>query len=239
VEADVDMILSITTSATKAAQQATANTDIPVVFAPLTDPVGAGVVKSLKRLGGNMTGITFSLQEGRRLQWLVEIASGIEEIYIPYNPDDRSAVLALEIASTTAAKLGVELITRRVRNLEEVTAAIEDIPEKADAVFILPDSLVGSRVLELIEEANIRKLPTSGPNYRLIEQGVLTVYGQWQDATATQAARLADQILRGIKPADLPVEMAEFYLAINLKTAEAIGLDISDEILLQADIIIR
>ena len=239
VEADVDLILSVTTPATQAAQRATADTDIPVVFVPVTDPVGAGLVESLRQPGGNMTGITFGFQEGQRLEWLVQMAPTVKNIYILYNPRDRSAVLALETASVTAAKLGVKLITREVSSLEDVTTAIEYIPEEADAVFILPDGLVAARLVELIEAANTRKLPTSGPSEPSIEEGALTVYGMWQDATAKQAARLADQILRGSKPSDLPVEMAEFYLAINLKTAEIIDLDISDEILLQADIIIR
>jgi putative ABC transport system substrate-binding protein len=118
-------------------------------------------------------------------------------------------------------------------------AAIENIPEEADAIFILPDSLLGTRLDKLIEIANTRKLPTSGPSNILIEMGALTVYGVREDVTVKQAARLTDRILSGIKPADLPVEIAEFSLAINLKTAEIIGLDISDEVLRQADTIIR
>jgi putative ABC transport system substrate-binding protein len=236
VEADVDLILSVTTPATLAAQRATADTDIPVVFVPVNDPVGAGLVESLKQPGGNITGITFGLQEGRRLKWLVQIAPTIEEIYIPYNPEDQSAVLGLETVSEAAMALGVELITREVRKPEEITAAVENIPEEADAIFLLADSLLGTHATEFVK----LQLPTSAANPSdLTDHGVLTSYGIDQTSAGKQAARLADQIFQGVKPADLPVEMAEFYLAINLKTAEAIGLDISDEILLQADIIIR
>jgi putative ABC transport system substrate-binding protein len=233
------VILSISTPAAQAAQRATANTDIPLVFVPITDPVGAGLVKSFKQPGGNMTGVTLGFQEEERLKWLVHIAPTIEEIYIPYNPEDRSAVLALEIASATAADLGIELLTRETRNVEEITAAINNIPEEADAVFHLPDSLIIPHLVELIEAANTRKLPTSGPGDASIHAGALMVYGIRHDATAKQAARLARQILSGIKPADLPVEIADFYLTINLKTAKAIGLDIPDEALRQADTIIH
>ncbi len=240
VEANVDLILSITTPATQAAQRATAGTDIPVVFVPVTDPVGAGIVDSLRQPGGNITGVTFGIQEGRRLEWLVQIVPTIEEIYIPYNPEDRSAVLALEAVSEVAPKLGVELIARETSTPEEVAAAFENIPEDADAIFFLPDSVVNARIGDWLETAIELELPTSGPNPAAVEAGHLTAYGIDLTASARQeAARLADQILRGIKPADLPVETAEFYLAINLKTAEAIGLDISDEILIQADTIIR
>ncbi|MBN1815313.1 MAG: ABC transporter substrate-binding protein [Anaerolineae bacterium] len=239
VAADVDLILSITTPATQAAQRATADIDIPVVFVPVTDPVGAGLVSSLKQPGGNITGVTFGIQEGRRLEWLVQIVPTIEQIYVPYNPEDRSAVLALEMASATATKLDVELITREVHSPEQVMDAIEHVPEEADAIFFLPDSLVSARMSDHIKTAVELRLPTSGANTEAVKDGLLTSYGMEQTSSGKQAARLADQIFQGIKPADLPVETAEFYLAINLKTAEAIGLDISDEILLQADIIIH
>jgi putative ABC transport system substrate-binding protein len=236
VAADVDLILSITTPATLAAKRATADTDIPVVFVPVIDPVKAGIVKSLKQPGGNITGITFGLQEGRRVEWLVQVVPTIEQIYIPYNPEDRSAVLALEMANVTAVALGIEPITREARNSEEVTAAVENVPEEADAIFLLPDSLFGAHATEFVK----LHLPTSAPNPDdMKNHDMLTSYGIEMTASGKQAARLADQIFQGVKPADLPVEMAEFYLAINLQTAEAIGLDISDKVLLEADIIIR
>jgi putative ABC transport system substrate-binding protein len=236
VAADVDLILSVTTPATQAAQRATADTDIPVVFVPVTDPVGAGIVDSLRNPGGNITGITFGTQEARRLEWLIQVAPTIEQIYIPYNPEDRSAVLALETVRAAATELDVELITREARNPEEVAAAVENIPEEADAILLLPDSVVGAHTTEFVE----LQLPTSGPNPKALEtHGVLTSYGWEQTAAGKQAARLADQIFQGIKPADLPVETAEFFSAVNLKTSEAIGLDVPDEILLQANIIVR
>ncbi|MBN1584043.1 MAG: ABC transporter substrate-binding protein, partial [Anaerolineae bacterium] len=190
--------------------------------------------------GGNMTGVTFGIQEARRLEWLILVAPTIDQVYIVYNPEDQSPVQALETLGKAAMALGVELITRQVYNPEQVMAAIESIPAEADAVFILPDSLVSTRVSELVEAATELELPTSGANIEDVTTlGVLTSYGVEQMSSGKQAARLADQILHGIKPADLPVETAEFYLAINLKTAKTIGLDIPDEILLQADIIIR
>lgn len=240
VKADVDLILSITTSATQAAQKATAGTDIPIVFANVTDPVKAGVVESLKQPGGNITGITFGIQEGRRLEWLIQVVPTIEHIYIPYNSEDRGPVFALEAVSEAATALGVEVITREARNLEEVATAFENIPAEADAIFFLPDSVVAVRIDDWLETAIELELPTSGPNLAAVEDGHLTAYGIDLATSARQGAtRLADQILRGIQPGDLPVETAEFYLAINLKTAEAIGLDVPDEILLQADIIVR
>jgi putative ABC transport system substrate-binding protein len=240
VEADVDLILSLTTPATQAAQRATAGTDIPVVFIPVTDPVGAGLVDSLKHPGGNITGVTFGAQEERRLAWLMQVVPTIEYVYIPYNPEDRSAVLALEMMSEAATTLGVELITREARTPEQVAAAFENIPQDADAILFLPDSLINARVDDWLQTTTELGLPTSGPILLAVNDGHLTTYGLDLEAAARRrAARLADQILQGIKPADLPVETGEFYSAINIRTAEAIGVDIPDEILLQADLIIR
>lgn len=240
VKAKVDLILAITTSATKAAQKATAGTDIAVVFIPVTDPVGAGVVASLTKPGGNITGVTPATQEGKRLEWLLQVAPKIKQIYIVYNPKDQSPVLALKIVSETAAKLGVELITRQVSTTEEAMVAFRDIPEEVDAIFFLPDSTVNARAADPYKIATELGLPTSGPNVATVNDGALTAYGvDLTVAARQQAARLASQILRGIKPADLPVETTQLFSAINLKIAQAIGLEIPDDILRQANIIIR
>jgi putative tryptophan/tyrosine transport system substrate-binding protein len=238
--ADVDLILSMTTPATNAAKKVTAGTNLPVIFVPVTDPVGAGIVDSIKYPGGNITGVAFGLQEVRRLEWLVRIAPKIKRIFVPFNPGDKSPVLALAMVRNTAAKLGIELITAEIRNPEMLSAAIDNIPAQADAVFLLPDSLVSTRLVDLVAAATKRKLPVSGANVTVVRNsGVLTTFGIDISLAGKQAARLVDQIFQGVKPADLPVEMAEFYLAINLKVAKAIDLDIPDEILRQADIIIR
>ena len=240
VAANADLILSITTPATKAVKRATAGTDRPVVFVPVTDPVKAGIVASLRQPGGNITGVTFGAQEARRMEFLIRLAPAIEKIYIPYNPKDQSPVLALAAVNQVAVNLGIELITREIRNPEELKAAIENIPAEADAVFLLPDSLLSTRMPDMVETATKLKLPVSGANVEVVKTfNVLTCYGFDQISTGKQAARLADQILQGVKPANLPVETAEFYLAINLKVAKVIGLDIPDEILRQAQIIIR
>ncbi len=240
VKAKVNLILTITTPATLAAKRATAGTRIPVVFIPVTDPVEAGVVDSLKRPGGNITGITSTTLEGKRLEWLLQVAPAIKHIYIVYNPDDQSPVLALKTVSVTANKLGVELITYKATTPDEVKAAFENVPKEADAIFFLPDYLVNKNAANLLKQVNELGLPTSGPNATTVNDGALTGYGVDLAVSARkQAARLASQILQGSNPADLPVETAELYSAINLKTAKVIGLDIPDTILRQANIIIR
>jgi putative ABC transport system substrate-binding protein len=238
--AKVDLILTITTPATIATKQATRGTRVPVVFAIVTDPIGAGIVDSMQHPGGNITGITFGIQEARRLEWLVRIAPETTHIYVPFNPNDESPVLALKMVRDAANKLGVKLITREVHDTETLNDAVLNIPSEADAVFLLPDSLMTTRLTDMVTMASKRNLPVSAANVSNVKSDhVLTSFGMDQYLTGKQAARLADQIFKGTRPADLPVEMAEFYLAINLKTAKTISLTIPDEILRQADIIIR
>jgi putative tryptophan/tyrosine transport system substrate-binding protein len=239
VKAKVDLILSITTRPTQAAQKATAGTDIPVVFIPVTNPVEAGIVNSLTKPGGNITGVT-GTAEGKRLEWLVQIVPTIKQVYIVYNPNDPSPVQAIKTVSETATRLGVELILREASTIEEAMSAFNDIPQEVDAIFFPPDSVVNARIVDVLKIANEHKLPTSGPSLPALNDGALTVYGMDLAASAKkQTARLAHQILQGIKPADLPVETAEFSAGINLKTAQAIGIDIPDTILRQANTIIR
>lgn len=240
VAADVDLIFSTTTVSTRAAQQATANTDIPIVFSPLIDPVNAGLVKSVKQPGGNSTGLIYGVPEGLRLQWLVKILPGVKQIYIPYNPENPASVADITALTKTAAELGVSLITREVHNAEEAEAAIQDIPEEADAVFALAvDGLINVRSRDLVNAALKLNLPSSVANADAVKDGTVIGYGPTDSGSGKQTARLASQILKGIKPGDLPLETAEIYLAINLKIATDIGLEIPDEILRQTDNIIR
>ena len=240
VKAKVDLILSITTPATKAAQKATAGIGLPVVFAVVTDPTGAKIVDSMQHPGGNITGIAFGIQEERRLEWLVRIVPAIRQIYVPFNPKDQSPVLALKVVRNAAAKLGVELITREVHDPETLNDAVLNIPPEADAVFLLPDSLISTRLPDMVAMTLKRSLPTSVANIDVVKDfSLLTSFGFNQYLCGKQAARLADQIFKGTGPADLPVGMAEFFLAINLKTARTIGLTVSEDILRQADIIVR
>jgi putative ABC transport system substrate-binding protein len=240
LEAEVDLIITMTTPATLAAKEATAGDEPPIVFAVVTDPLGAGIVDSLLHPGANVTGVAFGLQEERRLEWMVQIAPEIRQIYVPFNPGDSSPVLALEKVRGAAEKLDVELITQEVVDQETLDAAVSNIPAEADAVFLLPDGLVATRWTDLVTLANNRNLPTSAANVSSVESvDALSSFGFDQRLAGKQTARLADRIFKGDKPADLPVEVVEFYLAINLQTAKAIGLDIPEEILRQADIIIR
>ncbi|MFO7537897.1 MAG: ABC transporter substrate-binding protein [Chloroflexota bacterium] len=237
VDANVDLILSLSTPATQVVRQTT--TTIPTVFAPVTFPVEAGVVADMTLPGGNITGVTFGTSDGQRLEWLLRIAPDVERVFIPYNPEDGSPVGALAVVESVAGELGVELVTVETRTPAEITEAVNNIPEDIDAVFLLPDSLVVAQVAEFAQVTRQRQLPLSVPNDTQVMAGALISFGFSMAEIGKQSARLADHILNGADPAETPVEFAEFFLTINLETADIIGLEVPDEILRQADTIIR
>ena len=234
VDADVDLIFGITTQAATAAQQATS--DIPIIFAPVNNPVEAGLVKDLTQPGGNVTGITNAGGDPRRLQWLLEIDPTIKRVFIPYNSNDVAPSTAFASLGKPAAALGIELVPAEVHSAEENVQAIANIPDDVDAIFLLPDDVIITHIKEWVDAANQKQLPISTPN---TFPGSLMSFTFDSFTMGQQAARLADQVLKGANAGDLPVENAEFFLTINLGTAEAIGLEIPDAVLEQANTLIR
>ncbi|NJN54104.1 MAG: ABC transporter substrate-binding protein [Anaerolineae bacterium] len=240
VDAEVDLIVSLSTPATQAAHRLTAVSGIPVVFGPVTDPIAAGVVQNVAHPGGNVTGVRLgSESEAERLEWLLQAAPHIQQVYIPYNPDDASAASSVTAVSAAAQKLGITVIVREARTDSEITAAITHIPEEVDAILLPQDSLVAARIDDFAETAIMRQLPLSSPTDEQVERGALLSYSFQLHDLGVQMARLADQILQGADPADLPVETAHFFLTINLQTAEKINLELPDIVLQSANRIIR
>ena len=236
---DIDLILALSTPATLQAKQAVAGTDMPVVFAPVNDPVQAGVVDSLRNPGGNLTGIRVGGFVPKELEWLLAVAPDTKRLFVPHNPDDGSAVQGLAALKAAADTLDVEIVVGEARTTDEVMAAIEIIPEEVDAIFLPPDNLMVGHIDDFVAVALERDLPLSSVAYSQAEAGALMSYGPDFFQLGKQVARLADKILQGTAPADLPVETADFFLSINLQTAQAIDLHVPDDILRQADNIIR
>ena len=237
--ANVDMILSISTPATMIAKKNTANAGIPVVFVPVTDPVASGIVESLSKPGGNITGIKVGGFVPQQFRWLMKISPGIKTVFIPHNSKDPSSKIGLNEVRKTAEKLGIDLRVMEFTKPDELEKILATIPQDIDAIFLLPDSLVMKKINDLVRVSMDRRLPMASVSLSQAKAGALLTYGIDFTKIGEQAARLADQILKGVKPVDLPVETAEFYLTLNLKTAKAIGIQIPDQILKQANTIIR
>lgn len=234
-----DLIFTAGTPTGIAAQNATAGTQVPVVFGVIADPVRAGVMTDLNQPGGNMTGVKLSQNQERRLEQLLRIVPDIKRVFVPYNPDDAAPISAVNQIRAVAGSLGVHIVEGRARKDSEVTDMLADLPADIDAIFLVPDSTVNRRLPDLITIANQRKLPVSGPSTAQVEEGALITYGFVHHAVGVQAAQMADQIRKGARPADLPVQTAEFYLSINLKAANTVGVSIPDTILRQANTVIR
>jgi putative tryptophan/tyrosine transport system substrate-binding protein len=237
VAANVDVIVAYGTTAALAAQRATAGTDIPVVFVGAVDPVQLGLVKTLQNTEGNVTGVGgVSEAYGKQLEWLIQLNPDIHSVYVPYaslnNPVAAAAVKAIQ---DFADKAGITIITAELPTPEDITAAQANLPNP-DAIMLVPFAPGAASFMLLAEES---KIPISYAFPNAMDLGPLLSYNYTEDGIGAAAARFADRILNGAKPSDLPVEIAPNSLAINLKTADTIGLELPDEILLQADILVR
>jgi putative ABC transport system substrate-binding protein len=235
----VDLVLTFGTTATLKAKQILEGTDIPVIFGPVTDPIGSGVVTDLQKPGSNLTGIRTGNPTPKRLEWLMAMAPDIQRIYVFNNPKDNSSVQALTSLTDTAPIFNVELVVRDASTAEEIDAGLREIPEDTDAIFVLASAFLEAQIGKFVDSAAQNKLPLSMPATDNVRAGALTSFGQDNAPLGKQASRLAVQIFRGIKPADLPVETAEIFMSINLKAANTIGLYIPNGIIRQADVVVR
>lgn len=236
---NVDLVLTFGTLATLTAKESLAGSGIPVIFGPVTDPVASGIVTSVLNPGGDITGIQTGNPTDKRLEWLLKIDPEIKRLFVIHNPDDNSSVQALAALVETAPTFNLEVVVHEATTPEEITAGLNEMPEGMDAIFLPASAFSEKHVGLVVEFANELKIPVAAPATANIQDGALTTYGHDNIPLGRQASHLANQILDGIKPADLPVESAELFLAVNLDTANIIGLVIPDEVLDAADIIVR
>jgi putative tryptophan/tyrosine transport system substrate-binding protein len=240
VRSKVDVIVAMSGAATQAAQQATRT--IPIVMSLVNDPVGSGLVASLARPGGNITGLTIMAPDlaGKQFQLLKEMVPKVSLVALLTNPDNPASAPFLREANAGAQALGVRLQTLEARNPQEIDSAFAAMTrERAGALLILPDGIFLSQRRQIAELAVKRRLPSVYGTPEYAEAGGLMTYSPNRLDQQRRAATFVDKILKGAKPADLPVEQpAKFELVINLRTAKAIGLTIPPSLLQRADQII-
>ena len=212
------MSLSRGYPATLAAKQATAV--IPIVFGAAGDPVGAGLVASLARPGGNVTGLSNRTTDtnGKRLELLREVVPGLRRLAILANVGNPASVLEMGEAQATARTLGLEVITSEIRRAEDIAPAFEALKDRADALYVCADPLVNTNRTRINILAVGARLLTIYDFREYVEAGGLMSYGPDIPDLFRRAADFVDKILRGAKPADIPVEQpTKFELVINLK----------------------
>ena len=234
----VDLILALSTPAAQKTKLLTAGRGIPVLFAPVYDPVGAGLVENLVHPGANLTGIKVGGNCPKALEWCMRISPHIKNIFVPFNSSNEATVISLHDLQQAADRIGVQLTVREAHDEKELEDLLQNLPAGSDALWLLNSHFLVRNTDMYVAAAIKFKLPL-GSNTSQADGGVMVAYGQNPSRTGELAAGLAAKILQGSSPADLPVENTDFFLGINLKTAESIGIDISDDILHVADTIIR
>jgi putative ABC transport system substrate-binding protein len=215
---------------------------IPIVFAVSSDPVGTGLVATLARPGGNVTGLSVQSPEtaGKRIELLHEIVPGFHRLAILGNPDSPNVRLELPEVQAGARRLGFETATFQIRRAEDIASAFEPLKSWADALYVVTDPLVSTYRIRVSTLALEARLPTIYGFRELVESGGLMSYGPNFPDLYRRTAEFVDQILRGTRPADIPVEQpTRFDLVVNLTTAKALGLTIPETFLVRADKVIE
>ncbi len=237
----VDVIKAFTTPATRAAMNATAA--IPIVFSQAGDPVASGLVASLARPGANVTGVSLLAAElsVKNLELLKEIVPRISRVAVLWEPDQPVGALYLRQIEVAAMSLRVQLQPLEVRDPNDFETAFASITRKrAQGLIVLPGSLFNLHRHRLADLAARSRVPAIFIRREFVDAGGLVSYGTNYADQSRRAATYVDKILKGAKPADLPVEQpTRFELVINLKTAKALGLTIPQSVLFRADQVIQ
>jgi putative ABC transport system substrate-binding protein len=233
-------VIATTVTASYAAKQATST--IPIVIFVAHDPVGTGLVASLARPGSNVTGLSADQANtaGKRLELLREVVPGLRRLGILANVDDPGAMLDRREVEIAARAIGLDVVTSEIRRAQDIGPAFDAFKGRIDALYVADESLVNFNRTRVNTLAVGARLPTIHGFREWVEAGGLMSYGANFPDLYRRAAELVDKILRGAKPADIPVEQpTKFDLVVNLTTAKAIGLTIPESFLLRADEVIE
>ncbi len=241
VDLKVDLIFAVTTGPAQAAKNAT--TTIPIVFVAVNNPVNDGLVASLGRPGGNVTGLTNAAPDlsGKRLELLKEIAPRVSEITILWNSVNRSIARQVQETEAAAKKLRLQVQIANMRGSDDLDRALRTIPSgQRGALVVLADIVTMGHRERIAEFAVSHRLPTISEFDWFASAGGLMAYGPNVRWMVERAAIYVDKILKGAKPSELPVEQpTKFQLVLNAKTAKALGLPVPPSLLLRADQILE
>jgi len=205
------------------------------------NPIGAGLIVSLARPGGNVTGTSNILMGGKQVQLLREIVPRLSKLAVLVNPTNAGAPAALAELVDTARSFGISVVIAQVSDLNHFPSAFDKIRNaRPNGLFVMTEPMIGGQRPQILEFAAEVRLPVSSDNEYMTRAGGLISYGPDYADHYAMAAEYVDKILRGAKPADLPVQQPrKFELVINLKTAKALGLSIPQSLLLRADEVIQ
>jgi putative ABC transport system substrate-binding protein len=238
-----DMIFTNTSPATQAMKDATAANAIPVVFSMVADPVRAGFVASIQSSGNNLTGTECAYIDiaPKRLEFLKLAFPAIKKVLVFYRPGDKSGEPAAQEIKKAGQKLGVDVITKPITSSDEIKTALNNLkPGDVDAMMDPADSMVTASVDSLVQASQRLKIPLMMLSDLEADKGATITYGVDYNDLGQQSSALADKVLKGTKPADIPIEMPRtFRIVLNLKAASQLGLAIPGELVARANRVIR
>jgi putative ABC transport system substrate-binding protein len=241
VALDIDVLVAVTTNAALAAKKTTAT--IPIVFMGVTDPIGAGLVESLARPGGNSTGITnlAATLTGKRLALLKEAFPKVSRVAVLWDPQAPGSAPQWKESQQPAQDLGLQLYSMEVSAVDKYEVAFKNaVNARNAAVWVTLNPLANSNQALIARLAISNRLPSICARSDYAENGCLLAYGPGYSAEGRDGARYVDRILKGAKPADLPVEQpTKFELVVNMKTSKQIGLAMPQSVLFKADKVIE
>ena len=240
VRSNVNVIVPLGTPAIVAAKKATAV--IPIVFPLASDPVGDGLVASLARPGGNITGLSNQQPDlaGKRLEILREIIPNLSRLAYLANINNPTAKLSVDEVQVAGRQLGLEIIPGDVKRAEDIAPTIETLKANAQALYVAGDPLVADNQIQINTLALVARLPTMHNTRGYVDTGGFVSYGPDFLDLFSRAGDYIDKILKGAKPADLPVQQpTKIELVINLKTAKALGIQVPSKLLFTADDVIE
>ncbi len=240
VRLKVDVIVTHATPNVLAAKQVTSV--VPIVFPSAGDPVGNGLVTSLARPGGNVTGLSVQSSDlvQKAVQLLRELLPNLGRLALLYHIGNPVTALQTDAVKSAAGRFGLDVAIVEVRRAEDIAPAIEALKDRAEALIVPSEPLYNTNRIQISSWALKAQLPTIYFDRVYIETGGLMSYGPNWPSLWRRAAEVVDKILRGAKPADIPVEQPRtFELVINLKTAKALGLDVPPSLLARADEVIE
>jgi len=237
----VDVIFSVATSTTIAVKRATKS--VPIVFYSGTDPVRAGLIENFSKPGGRLTGVhsRFNDLTAKRLELLKVLMPKLSRVVTFYDKTNPVFAPSVKLAREASQRLGVQLIERTVATVDDVRSELRALKRgQADALFLVSDAMVISETPAIIAAALEKKMATMMSEQSAVAQGALASYGVSYYTCARLAATYVQRILAGANPGDLPIEQIDTpHFAVNLKTADALGLKISQAVLARADEVIR
>jgi putative ABC transport system substrate-binding protein len=240
VRLKVDVIATTATPPTLAAMQATST--IPIIFVGAGDPVGAGLVSSLARPGGNVTGLSNQNRDvaGKRVALLRELVPDLRRLGILVDPDNPAEKLEARDIEAAAGTVDLAIVPLEIRQVSDITRVLDGFKGQGRALYVVPGPLANANALRVNTLALTARLPTMHGERAQLETGGLISYGANVAALFLRGAAYVDKILRGAKPSDIPVEQpTKFDLTINLITAKALDLTVPPTLLALADEVIE